>query len=157
MKDFDVAKKNDASSIKKTIRISAASVDVLRQIDGGIVNWASSVNSAVERYELLITNSMPNVKQHEEMVLNTIFKPASQPGLNIEDTINSFHATVRSALEEDREIAAVLADEGGMSVEQFLKSDVFRVFMKKVKCWSFAEKMAILHQSSAYNAKRVEV
>lgn len=147
MKENDVATRKQAHGIKKTVRLTADTAKAIREVGGPEVNWSAGVNSIVDRYKLLIKHNLPALKQYEEIAIAKVFKNHVLKRNDMEAEILLFHSHISNALTEQPDIVELLGKDYDMSGDSFLASDHHRIFLKKIKCWSFSEKMAVLHKA----------
>lgn len=153
MKENNVATRKQAHGIKKTVRLTADTAKAIREVSGTEVNWSAGVNHIVNRYQLLIKNNLPALKQFEEVAIAKVFKNHLLQREDMEAEILLFHSHISNALTEQPEIVELLGKDYDMSGDEFLVSDHHRIFLKKIKCWSFSEKMAVLHEAMGYWTK----
>lgn len=155
MKDKDITRTPVVSghSVKKTIRLSAETAATIKELGSSPLNWSGGVNDVAYRYKLLINDNLPALTQYEEIAINKALKNHKIEHKEVEDRVKSLHVHVINAMSRDTEVATLLGKDYDMDAETFLKSKQSSLFSKKVKCWNFSQRMAVLHKAMAHVSK----
>lgn len=138
-------------STQKSIRLSDDSVKVIEAICKDGVNFNGAINSIIERYDLVISDCLPELTKHEELAIaqsyNGYWYDFNQP---IEEELKRLHWQIDQAIQYDGNVLELLYFDHSDKYEslgEFRNSQELKDFIIKVRSWNSAERMAIFHNA----------
>lgn len=138
-------------SLQKSVRLSEQTVETIKQISQNEINYNASLNNIVQRYALVCKHSLPELTEHKKLAIAQAFNGRLVSLENIEHEINTVPWAISEAVKYDGNVAELLwQDHKDMSLEDFMKSDKLTAIVEMANNWSFAEKMAVLHNALAF-------
>lgn len=125
-------------AIKKSVRLSDETELLCKALSQDTeVNWSGSINSIAARYNILISQLLPELSDKEK---NAIYCAYNGRMLNIDIMLEvaAFDFTISEAIKYDSQI------------EHLIGSDHIESFYKRCKEFSIAEKLAIIDMAQKY-------
>lgn len=131
---------SNLSSTKKSVRLSAESVAVIKEISQNEINYNGAINNIIERYKLVTAKSLPPLSEYERLAIAQAYNGHWVALEYIEREVDMLPWQLDQAIQYDGNVGELL-DQGGTDAQEF---------MQRVKAWGFAEKMAVLHNAVAF-------
>lgn len=145
-----------SESVKKSVRLNAATVEIIRQLNRhSEVNWSGSINDISNRYNLLMQHLLPELTEKEKMALIASYNGHALDNANIEREVKMLHWQISEALEYDSNVVELLCDDADEFLNKELKDHArANAFYTKVKGWDFGQRLAALHFATSYWATK---
>lgn len=138
-------------SLQKSVRLSEATVETIKQVSQNEINYNASINNIIQRYALVCQHSLPELTEHQRLAIAQAFNGRLVSLENIEHEIKTVPWAISEAIKYDGNVVELLwHDHKDMSLADFMKSDKLAAFVETTNNWSFAEKMAVLHYALAF-------
>jgi predicted oxidoreductase len=137
-----VVKENRMASIKKSVRLTDATIETCKALsDAGDVNWSGSINAMAEQYQLLIKEAMPEMQENQWNAIYCCFNGyAPHPDINQEINMLPWH--IEQGCEFDDQVRDFLGDE-----------QQSKLFIETIKQMSPSQRLAIIYKARTYWSK----
>lgn len=120
-------------STQKSIRLTDASVKVINEVSP-VANFNGSINSIIERYRRMCTDSLPELSDSEKKLIANIYRNKNYDLKKAHITAKTLPSTIKDA------ILFVTHDK-----EYSLNTEDLKIFMAKIDRLTYTECMAIYH------------
>lgn len=138
-------------SIQKTMRLADETVETIKQVSQHKINYNAAVNNIIQRYALVCKHSLPELTEFQRLAIAQAFNGRMVSLENIEHEVKTVPWAISEAVKYDGNIVELLwQDHKEMALDDFMKSDELTAFVDMANNWSFAEKMAVLHNALAF-------
>ena len=138
-------------SLQKSVRLSEQTVETIKQISQHEINYNAAINNIAQRYALVCQHSLPELTEYQRLAIAQASNGRLVSLENIEHEVKTVPWAISEAVKYDGNVAELLwKDHQDMTFADFLKSDNLAEFVEMANNWSFAEKMAVLHNALAF-------
>lgn len=138
-------------SLQKSVRLSEQTVETIKQISQHEINYNAAINNIAQRYALVCQHTLPELTEHQRLAIAQAFNGRPVSLENIEHEVKTVPWAISEAVKYDGNVVELLwQDHQDMTFADFLKSDNLAEFVEMANNWSFAEKMAVLHNALAF-------
>jgi hypothetical protein len=138
-------------SLQKSVRLSEQAVETIKQISQHEINYNAAINNIAQRYALVCQHSLPELTEYQRLAIAQAFNGRLVSLENIEHEVKTVPWAISEAVKYDGNVVELLwKDHQDMTFADFLKSDNLAEFVEMANNWSFAEKMAVLHNALAF-------
>ena len=135
-------------SLQKSVRLSEQTVETIKQISQHEINYNAAINNIAQRYALVCQHSLPELTEYQRLAIAQAFNGRLVSLENIEHEVKTVPWAISEAIKYDGNVVELLwQDHKDMSIDDFMKSDKLAAFVDMANNWSFAEKMAVLHNA----------
>lgn len=138
-------------SLQKSVRLSEKTVETIKQISQHEINYNAAINNIVQRYALVCQHSLPELTEYQRLAIAQALNSHWVSLENIEHEVKTVPWAISEAVKYDSNVVELLwQDHKDMAFEDFMKSNKLAEFVEQANNWSFAEKMAVLHNALAF-------
>ena len=139
-------------SLQKSVRLSEQTVETIKKISQHEINYNAAINNIAQRYALVCQHSLPSLTEHQKLAIAQAYNGRLVSLENIEHEVKTVPWAISEAVKYDGNVVELLWQDHkkDMALEDFMKSDELTAFVDMANNWSFAEKMAVLHNALAF-------
>ena len=138
-------------SLQKSVRLSEQTVETIKQISQHEINYNAAINNIAQRYALVCQHALPELTEYQRLAIAQAFNGRMVSLENIEHEVKTVPWAISEAIKYDGNVVELLwQDHKDMALDDFMKSDELAAFVDMASNWSFAEKMAVLHNALAF-------
>lgn len=134
------------SSVKKSIRLSARTVEVIKATNhGDSINWSGTLNMITSRYAIFVKQLLPDLTDNEKLIIIACFGGRAINNSDIEHEIEMLPLQIQYGM--DKEAVVKLLPECHKDADK-LKS-IKENFCATARSWSTVQRLALLHYIGA--------
>lgn len=134
------------SSVKKSVRLSASTVEVIKDTNhGDSINWSGTLNTITSRYAIFVKQLLPDLTDNEKLIIIACFGGREINNFDIEHEIEMLPLQIQYGM--DKAEVVKLLPECHKDNDK-LKS-IKEHFCATARSWSTAQRLALLHYIGA--------